>query len=238
MGRVDQEQPAATQPPTIDTIWARLIRARKAVGQTIARTATNPLYRSRYVELDAVEAVAGPALLAEGLAIVYRVEMVDGVPCLALRLVADYGAAEDMGRVPLMVDQPGMQALGAAITYARRYGLLAVMALAPEDDDGQACEAPAGQQPVAAPPAARRAAMPPPRAAAPAAQRGAAAPATARAMTSRLAGRCTGCGGSIAVGEAILYSRDPRGAWHARCPGDEPGASEPDDLPEWVGGER
>ena len=32
----------------------------------------------------------------------------------------------------------GMQSLGSAITYARRYGLLGLLAVAPEDDDGQA----------------------------------------------------------------------------------------------------
>lgn len=38
--------------------------------------------------------------------------------------------------VPLIVNKRDMQALGSAMTYARRYGLLSLTGLAPEDDDG------------------------------------------------------------------------------------------------------
>jgi hypothetical protein len=37
----------------------------------------------------------------------------------------------------------GMQGLGSAITYARRYGLMGLCAVAPEDDDGKAASQPA-----------------------------------------------------------------------------------------------
>ena len=39
------------------------------------------------------------------------------------------------------------QAAGSAITYARRYGLAAIVGLAAEDDDGNAASAPAGDSP-------------------------------------------------------------------------------------------
>ena len=42
------------------------------------------------------------------------------------------------------------QSVGSAQTYMRRYGLMALLALAPEDDDGQAARgAPTGQPPAA-----------------------------------------------------------------------------------------
>ena len=42
------------------------------------------------------------------------------------------------GYTPLIIAKNDMQGLGSAYTYARRYGLMAMMGIAPEDDDGQA----------------------------------------------------------------------------------------------------
>jgi hypothetical protein len=39
-------------------------------------------------------------------------------------------------KVYLALDKQNMQGLGSAITYGRRYGLLGMACLAPEDDDG------------------------------------------------------------------------------------------------------
>ncbi len=41
-------------------------------------------------------------------------------------------------RIYLVIGKNDMQAVGSAITYSRRYGLLQLAALAPEDDDGEA----------------------------------------------------------------------------------------------------
>ena len=41
-------------------------------------------------------------------------------------------------RVPLIVQKNDMQGYGSAVTYARRYGLMSMAGIAPEDDDGNA----------------------------------------------------------------------------------------------------
>ena len=41
-------------------------------------------------------------------------------------------------RVPLIVGKNDMQGYGSAVTYARRYGLMSMAGIAPEDDDGNA----------------------------------------------------------------------------------------------------
>jgi hypothetical protein len=40
--------------------------------------------------------------------------------------------------VPLIVGKNDMQGYGSAVTYARRYGLMGMAGIAPEDDDGNA----------------------------------------------------------------------------------------------------
>ena len=49
-------------------------------------------------------------------------------------------------RVPLIVGKNDMQGYGSAVTYARRYGLMAMAGIAPEDDDGHAASQSAPQQ--------------------------------------------------------------------------------------------
>ena len=39
-------------------------------------------------------------------------------------------------RVPLVLNKQDMQGLGSAITYARRYGIMSLLNLPAEDDDG------------------------------------------------------------------------------------------------------
>ncbi len=43
--------------------------------------------------------------------------------------------------VPLIIGKQDMQGLGSAMTYARRYGLMSLAGIAPEDDDGNAAAA-------------------------------------------------------------------------------------------------
>ena len=49
-------------------------------------------------------------------------------------------------RVPLIVGKNDMQGYGSAVTYARRYGLMAMAGIAPEDDDGNAAAKAAPKQ--------------------------------------------------------------------------------------------
>ena len=52
-------------------------------------------------------------------------------------------------RVPLIIGRNDMQGYGSAVTYARRYGLMCMAGIAPEDDDGNAAAqaAPRQQEP-------------------------------------------------------------------------------------------
>ena len=60
---------------------------------------------------------------------------------VTLRLVAPDGSATEPVSIPVMVREPGPQALGSGLTYARRYALtLAVGLAADDDDDGNAAE--------------------------------------------------------------------------------------------------
>lgn len=60
--------------------------------------------------------------------------------------------------MPLLLGKNDMQGLGSAITYGRRYSLMAMVGLAPEDDDGEAAVATGPAKPVQGKPAPKKAA--------------------------------------------------------------------------------
>jgi hypothetical protein len=105
-------------------------------------------YSYEYAELGAVNDAAMPLLGKHGLSFsakptwVYRPESTP-VFCLIYKLMHSSGEQE-VGVWPLpSPGNAGMQALGSAITYARRYAFQAVTGVAPapgEDDDGAAAE--------------------------------------------------------------------------------------------------
>jgi len=118
-------------------IAAALVKAQRAFGPAL-KTSTNPHFRSKYADLSAcVEAVID-ALNANGIALVQRTEKCDDGVAVATVFVHESGETLECGtlHVPAAKNEP--QGYGSALTYARRYSLMAACGIAPEDDDGNA----------------------------------------------------------------------------------------------------
>lgn len=105
-------------------------------------------YSYRYVDLADLARAVLPALGKEGLSFTASPTLDDrGVFVLAYSLRHASGESID-GRYPLpSANQPAQQ-LGSAITYARRYALLAVTGVAAGDDDDGASAPPASSRPA------------------------------------------------------------------------------------------
>jgi len=131
---------------------AALIAARREMGPAL-KTSVNPHFKSKFVDLQGVHDACMSALLNNGVWVDQRTGILDGNLYLITTLMHQSGESSAPSYHPL---QPARdkdpQALGAAITYARRYSLMAVLALAPEDDDGTAASArPSGSPPPVQP---------------------------------------------------------------------------------------
>jgi hypothetical protein len=102
------------------------------------KTATNPHFRSKYADLSAcVEAVI-EALNANGIALIQRtLDCADGVVVTTVFL-HESGELIDSGKLHVPAAKNDPQGYGSALTYARRYSLMAACGIAPEDDDGNA----------------------------------------------------------------------------------------------------
>lgn len=120
-----------------NNVIKKLIEARKEI-QPIKKDGTNPHFRSRYATLEGViEAVTEP-LANHGFLLTQEVtDHAEQRPtvCTILR----HESSPDwqlVSNVPLVLSKQDMQGLGSAITYARRYGIMSLLNLPAEDDDG------------------------------------------------------------------------------------------------------
>lgn len=115
---------------------------------------TNPHFRSRYADLAGVRDAIMPSLAKHKLSIVQGTEITERGAVLCTRLMHESGQwIESVYPLPSVTDNP--QALGSALTYARRYSLAAIVGItADEDDDANEAQANAGkprQQPDPSP---------------------------------------------------------------------------------------
>ena len=113
-----------------------LAAAQMEMGKAI-KGSTNPHFRSSYADLGNVVDACLPALNKNGIAVAQPQRHIDGEDYVVTMFIHTSGEVLESA-VRLRVDKDNMQGLGSAITYARRYGLMGLAGIAPEDDDGNA----------------------------------------------------------------------------------------------------
>ena len=126
--------------PNLSTLIPALVAAQTAFGKAV-KDARNDHFGSAYTTLaSALDAVL-PALNTHGLAVAQQTHVGDtGVVMLrttVLHVSGEWIASE----YPIQPTKPDPQGYGSALTYARRYALMALVGIAPEDDDGNLASA-------------------------------------------------------------------------------------------------
>jgi hypothetical protein len=118
-------------------IATALVKAQKAFGPAL-KSSTNPHFKSRYADLSAcVEAVI-EGLNEAGIALIQRTsEDMNGVTVETV-FIHESGEMLECGKLHVPASKQDPQGYGSALTYARRYSLMAACGIAPEDDDGNA----------------------------------------------------------------------------------------------------
>ena len=116
-------------------IASALVKAQKEFGPAL-KTSSNPHFKSRYADLAAcVEAVVD-ALNANGIMLMQQTsECQDGV-IVETVFLHESGEMLSSGKLHVPAAKHDPQGYGSALTYARRYSLMAACGIAPEDDDG------------------------------------------------------------------------------------------------------
>lgn len=107
-----------------------------AQGEIIGagKDAFNPHFKAKYADLAAVWDACRPALAKNGLAVIQPVSA-DGARVRVITLLA-HGSGEWISEeLILEARDASPQSVGSVFTYGRRYGLSAMVGVAPDDDD-------------------------------------------------------------------------------------------------------
>lgn len=122
-------------------IAAALVKAQKEFGPAL-KTHTNPAFRSRYADLSAcIEAVVD-ALNNNGVMLMQHCHDVESGVTVETMFIHESGETYSAGKLHVPAVKQDPQGYGSALTYARRYSLMAACGIAPEDDDGNAASKP------------------------------------------------------------------------------------------------
>lgn len=134
------------QSASVSKLFAALVAA-QAEMRNQPKDSINPHFKSRFADLATVLDTVKPVLAKHRLGVVQMPCEVQGVgPALATMLIHESGEyiRSTIGLRPVKASP---QDTGSAMTYARRYGLQAVLGItADDDDDGNHASKPAPQQ--------------------------------------------------------------------------------------------
>lgn len=132
--------------PAIEKLSEALAKAQAEIKEA-ALDKENPHFHNPYATLASVWEACRKPLSDNGLSVTQVIGSMDGKPILRTVLMHSSGQWIE-STCPLMTQQVGMQALGSAITYARRYSLAAIVGVAAgekEEDDGNRAQGVANQ---------------------------------------------------------------------------------------------
>lgn len=111
---------------------AKALVAAQADLNNAKLNSVNPHYKSKYANLAEVRDTVVPALQKHGLAITQYTDIINERIVLITRLIHESGEYLE-ARFPIQHDKP--QAMGSAITYAKRYALSSICNISADDDD-------------------------------------------------------------------------------------------------------
>ena len=118
-------------------IYAAFVKAQQGFSPAL-KTSLNPHFKSKYADLAAcVEAVID-ALNANGIGLVQKSHPDDSGVTIETLFIHTSGESMSGGTLHVPASKHDAQGYGSALSYARRYSLMAACGIAPEDDDGNA----------------------------------------------------------------------------------------------------
>lgn len=118
---------------------AKALSAFQGELKNAPKDSENPFFNSAYSSLASCWETIRPLLAKHKLAITQLTKMENGEMYLETKLMHESGE-EVFGVYPIWAKDKSPQAVGSALSYAKRYALQAVIGLASEDDDGAAAQ--------------------------------------------------------------------------------------------------
>lgn len=125
----------------MSAIAKAFVAAKRAFAPAL-KTSSNPHFKSKYADLAGCLEAVNDALLEAGIAVYQEThEASDGV-IVETVFLHESGETLRGGKLHVPAAKHDPQGYGSALTYARRYSLMAACGIAAEDDDGNAASKP------------------------------------------------------------------------------------------------
>jgi len=124
----------------VEKLFGNLAKSQLQLG-ALVKDATNPYFKSNYATLKAVIETYREPFANNGLSVS---QFIDGEQLVSI-LAHESGQHISSCSPIRCKDRTDPQKEGSGITYARRYALMAIAGLAPEDDDGNSASRPQGK---------------------------------------------------------------------------------------------
>lgn len=121
---------------SIAKIAPAILKAQKSMGNAI-KDSKNPFFKSSYADLNAVREACMPALNENGVAVLQTTLGENGRSFVRTTLLHESGEFISSDTEILTSKANDAQGYGSGISYARRYGLQALVCLGSADDDGE-----------------------------------------------------------------------------------------------------
>lgn len=120
---------------SIASLAKAYVAAQKEI-ENIRKNKNNPFFKSKYADLAAVLGGCREVLANHGLAVIQTTRVTEeGTNILVTTLVHESGESIE-GEMIIRPMKADPQAMGSAMTYARRYAYSAMVGVAETDDDG------------------------------------------------------------------------------------------------------
>lgn len=110
-------------------IYKKLFEAKKKIGK-ISKDSTNPFFKSKYFDVNALLEHCEPILQDNGLLLLQPI-----IDNKVVTKIIDVETGEEVVSEILIESITDPQKLGSAITYYRRYSMQSLLGLQAEDDD-------------------------------------------------------------------------------------------------------
>lgn len=116
-------------------IASAFVKAKKAFAPAL-KDKTNPHFRSKYADLGNCIDAVNDALLENGIAFFQETFEDETGVTVETVFLHESGEMLRCGKLHVPASKQDPQGYGSALTYCRRYSLMAACGIAPEDDDG------------------------------------------------------------------------------------------------------
>lgn len=127
----------SSQSEQIDQLATALAKVQKSLKGAV-KDAANPFFKSKYADLESVWNACRQPLADNGFCVIQTTDFFgNGAGTCLVTTLAHASGQWVKGILPINAKAQDPQGQGSAVTYARRYGLAAIVGVIQVDDDGE-----------------------------------------------------------------------------------------------------